>query len=384
MKIFILLKRNILTMLFGSFLACLVLFSKNNLSAAKDGLTLWATCVVPSLFPFFIATELLNYTNIINIFGKFLSKVMRPTFNIPGEGAYPLIMGIISGSPIGAKIVSDLYNQNKCTKNEAERMLAFTNNSGPLFVIGTVGILLFGNSTIGILLFVTHVLSAISVGIVYGFSSRLHVNSSNHHLYRRSADFTHDNFENSISNLGEIMAASISQSVTTILQIGGFVVLFSVILSILNRLNIITGLCSLLSAFGLPSNFSCGFLSGIIELTNGVSLISKIHTKIISNCILICSFLLGFGGFSILLQVLSIISKYNLSIKKYFYGKLLQGVFAVFYTALFIKIIPLYNFDLPTSSSVSVFSQNAIWIALGLLISFIFTIFLKQKKNCDT
>lgn len=367
---------------------CLVIFSKNNLSAAKDGLTLWATCVVPSLFPFFIATELLNYTNIINIFGKFLSKVMRPIFNIPGEGAYPLIMGIISGCPIGAKIVSDLYHENKCTKDEAERMLAFTNNSGPLFIIGTVGILLFGNSTIGILLFTTHVLSAISVGIVYGLSSRAHIPYTKHQPYSRYA--THDiNYEsrkneNSISNLGEIMAISISKSVTTILQIGGFVVLFSVILAILNRLNVITGFSILLSTFSISTKFSVGFLSGIIELTNGVSLISNIHTKTISNSILVSSFLLGFGGLCISLQVLSIISKYKLSIKKYFLGKILQGVFAVLYTALFIRIFPLYNFDLPNSSNVAGFSPNVVWIALGLLISFIFMIFIEQKKNCYT
>ena len=95
MKIFILVKRNILTIIFGIFMVLLIVFSKNNLSAAKDGLVLWANCVVPALFPFFIATELLNYTNIASIFGRFLNKFMKPIFNIPGEGAYAFLMGMV-------------------------------------------------------------------------------------------------------------------------------------------------------------------------------------------------------------------------------------------------------------------------------------------------
>lgn len=63
---------------------------------------------------------------------------MKPLFNVPGEGAFPLIMGIISGYPVGAKIVTNFRKENICTKEEAERLLTFTNNSGPLFIIGTV------------------------------------------------------------------------------------------------------------------------------------------------------------------------------------------------------------------------------------------------------
>ena len=91
------LKRNILPITFFIFTIALVVFSKSNLSSAKAGLTLWATAVVPSLFPFFIATELLSYTNIIHIIGKLLNKFMRPIFNVPGEGAFAFIIGLISG-----------------------------------------------------------------------------------------------------------------------------------------------------------------------------------------------------------------------------------------------------------------------------------------------
>lgn len=146
--IFISLKDNMLSIIFALFLIGLVAFSRENLQACKDGINLWAQGVVPSLLPFFIACELLSYTNIIDILGIKLRKIMMPLFNVPGEGAFPLVMGIISGYPVGAKIVTNFRKENICTKEEAERLLTFTNNSGPLFIIGTVGISLFGNTTI--------------------------------------------------------------------------------------------------------------------------------------------------------------------------------------------------------------------------------------------
>ena len=175
------LKRNGLTIVFCLFSLCLILFSSTNLIAAKNGLTLWVTAVIPSLFPFFVATELLSYTNVVAFLGKLLNPIMRPLFHVPGEAGFAFLMGLISGYPVGAKIVSHFMEQGICTKEEAERMLAFTNNSGPLFIIGTVGITLFGNTQVGILLFVTHILACISVGIVL----RLFSSSSNNKIRKR-------------------------------------------------------------------------------------------------------------------------------------------------------------------------------------------------------
>lgn len=379
MRVFLLLKRNSFTIIFGLFLIFLILFSKNNLTATKEGLTLWSTCVIPSLFPFFIATELLNYTNIASMFGKFLSKFMKPIFNIPGEGAYAFIMGIISGYPVGAKIVTEFYLNGICTKNEAERMLAFTNNSGPLFIIGTVGILLFGNSTIGILLFITHILSSITVGCILGICSRIYKSSDKKFPLSTSKQ---EKLSASISNLGGILASSIYNAISTVMLIGGFVVLFSVILSILNRLNLISILSNIFEIFSIPYDFSRSLISGIIELTNGVNIASTIHTKTISNNIILCSFLLGFGGFSVLLQVLSIISKAKLSIKTYFLGKISQGIFSALYTSLLINNFSIFNIDIPMQLNISQsnFTISTMFIVILAIVCTI-SIFANQKKN---
>lgn len=132
------LKKNFFTILFSLFIICLIIFSNSNLEAAKTGLSLWATSVVPSLLPFFIGTELLYQTNFVNILGKLFTKFMRPIFNIPGESAIAFILGNLSGYPVGARLACHLLENKQCTKIEAERITAFTNNSGPLFIVGTV------------------------------------------------------------------------------------------------------------------------------------------------------------------------------------------------------------------------------------------------------
>lgn len=75
------------------FTIFLVVFSNNNLLAAKNGLSLWANSVVPSLFPFFIATELLSHTNIIPLLGKYLNKFMKPIFNVPRRRCFSFYYG---------------------------------------------------------------------------------------------------------------------------------------------------------------------------------------------------------------------------------------------------------------------------------------------------
>ena len=163
------LKRNFLTVLFIFFTLGLLIFSNTNLPAVKSGLELFVTSVIPSLFPFFVATELLQNTSIISYLGHLLDRFMKPIFNISGEGAFCFIMGLISGYPVGAKIACDFRKNGICSKEECERLLSFTNNSGPLFVLGTVGILMYKNSTIGLLLLFTHVLASITVGIIFRF-----------------------------------------------------------------------------------------------------------------------------------------------------------------------------------------------------------------------
>ena len=318
------LKKLILPCIFFSFVICLV------------------------LFPFFVATELLSQTNAIYLLGKLLNNFMKPLFNVRGEGSFALIMGIISGYPVGAKIACNFRENNICSKEECERLLSFTNNSGPLFIIGTVGISMFGSSTIGLLLFITHFLASITVGIIFRFW-KYNRKYSNFNI-NKNTNFSSNTSNIHLSNLGEVLANSITNSISTIMMIGGFVVLFSVIISILKSSQIVDFISSIFvpvfNAIHLPTSFISPIITGFLEITNGISGIANIPMKQISINIILAAFLLGLGGISIFLQVLSITSKTDLSIRPYLYGKILHGIIAAFYTYLFIYYFPIFNLNL--------------------------------------
>ena len=330
MRIFIIkIKSILIPIVICMFIIFLLLFSKNNISAAKTGLYLWANSVVPSLLPFFIATELLCHTNTIYILGKHLSPVMKPIFNVPGEGSFALLMGIISGYPIGAKIVTNLKLKGILNDVEAERLLAFTNNSGPLFIIGTVGTGLFLNSIIGLKLLITHILACLSTGFIFRWWKK-----SKEKNCRQSINLNTSTTLD-LNNLGKILSESIINSINTLFMIGGFIVLFSIIISMLYTSHLLIVLSNFLMFLGITPSFSCSILIGLIEVTNGISCICLQNISLNSQ-IIMCAFILGFGGFSVLLQVLSIISRANISIKPYIIGKFLQACFAAIYISLII------------------------------------------------
>lgn len=196
------------------------------------------------------------------------------------------------------------------------------------------------------LLFITHILGSITVGIIFRFWKK---NLATRQQYTISK---YDNkLQNiTVSNLGEILGISIQSAISTILMIGGFVVLFSVVISILNISGITSLVCILLEPvchfLGIPSQIIASVFTGLFEITNGINMISMIKLKNISLNIIVTAILLGFGGLSVLLQVFSIVSKSDLSIKPYVIGKILHGVFAGFYTFLIISIFPIFNFNL--------------------------------------
>ena len=340
MKVLSFFKKKTISFLFILFTVLLVVLGGSNLNATKNGLALWANNVVPSLFPFFVAVELLKSTNLVYYLSKYLEKFMRPIFNVPGIAVFPFIIGTISGFPVGAKIVSDLYNKGNLTKDEAERTLIFCNNAGPLFVIGTVGYSFYSNSIIGVILLLCHILSSISVGILYGIFSKFHkekISSSSINLNK--------NDDISPKDLGVILGNSIISGIKSILNVGGFVVLFSVIISMLNQTHFFTLISNIFHLIiPLDENIISAFLKGLIEFTNGLNILSSIPLKNINLKLVLSSFLIGFCGLCVLLQVLSI-TKNNLSIKRYIKGRILQGLISMFYAYLIFNM-PWFNLNL--------------------------------------
>lgn len=339
MDYFKIIKNNLLSILFVSFLLLLILNIKSNLIVTRNSINLCLNNIVPSLLPFFIATELLSYTDFVYYFSSKFGWIMKPIFNLPNCSSYALFLSLISGSPIGSKVAMDLYQVNACTKEEAERIITLCSNASPLFIIATVGISFYSNSQIGIILFIIHILSAFIINSIIGlFSKIMNLNYS-------TKTYCANNSNISVNYLGKILRTCILTSVKNIVLVCGFVVLFSVVISIIHNLKILMPLAYLISKIThIDYNLIESFLTGLIEFTNGLNSIAQISSKNLALKFALSSALLGFGGFSVMFQVLSVIAPSGLSIKKYLIGKILQGILSGIITYIFFTI-PLFNLN---------------------------------------
>ncbi|WP_338469929.1 sporulation integral membrane protein YlbJ [Niallia sp. XMNu-256] len=327
----------------------IIAFPQESVSASIRGLDTWLEIVFPSLLPFFIVSELLIGFGVVKFIGMLLEPFMRPLFRVPGVGGFAWAMGMASGNPAGAKITSRLRQEGQVSKIEAERLVAFTNSSNPLFIFGAVSVGFFGNATLGIVLAVAHYLGNITVGIIMRFYGD---NSTK----KTDSDQKRQSIKNALSALhqarikdkrpiGKLLGDAVMSSIQTLLMIGGFIILFSVINKLLYHLHISSflaiGLEVILSLFQFPIELSIPLFSGLFEMTIGSQLVSGVQESTLMQQAIIVSLLLGFGGLSIHAQVASILAQTDIGFKPFFIARIMQGLFAAIYT--FLLWNPLYE-----------------------------------------
>ncbi len=332
------------TMLFISvYLAAFMLLNPESvLSAGNSSINLCITSVIPALFPYLISSGLLSSLGAMTFLSRYLSPFMRPLFGVSGSGAAAFLLGSISGYPVGAVCVRDLYLSGECTKNEAERMLAFCNNSGPLFIISVVGSGFLGDAGLGRLLYTSHLLSAVLSGIILKTFSAP-VSSTAKALPQKCSLKT----EKPLQILGEVM----DSSVLTMLKICGYIIFFSVL------------------SKSLPSADFLPFLHGILEITGGIS--SIVQTSVSPHLKLaLISFFTAFSGISVLFQVSAVTSDAGLSLKFYLIGKFLQGVLSFAITKILVSRLPnaLDVFAKSAHNTVFASSHSAFFSSVSMLL----------------
>ncbi|MGE5473721.1 MAG: sporulation integral membrane protein YlbJ [Ignavibacteriales bacterium] len=381
-------------LVFFCFTFCLVIYSKDCFKSAQYGFNLWWTVVLPSLFPFFVSAELLKGTSLIKQFGKIFEPIMRPIFNVPGAGSFAFLMGLFSGYPVGAKIGAELYDQGLCTKNQAERLIAFSNNSSPLFITGAVAVGIFNKPELGLLLLAAHYLGCITVGIILGLHSRLKSNKNLKHCLQLSFNRFNEPVTVTFSNIGIKLSEAIINSINTLLMIGGYIVIFSVLVTILSKMSIILIISSIIKSvlFFIDFAFSLSLpiSSGIFEITSGINLV-KLCFAPLAQKIIIASLILGWGGLSVHAQVAGIVSKYGISVKPYLLGKFLQGIFSAIYTAILLKFsgqldiqgLPVFAWnEYPSTYSISYNLLNSS-VTCAIIFIFILSVplFIRHKEK---
>lgn len=354
------------------FLILLTIYPKESLSAASEGINLWVFVVMPSLFPFFIISDLLIALRIPENIAMLFTPIAKFLFNTSGYGAYVFIMSIFSGYPSGAKITRELIDSQKITVEEGQRILSFSSTSGPLFIIGAVGAGMLQNSNAGYIIFICHVLGAILNGILFNFFKRRNfiVNEVTNKAYKLNAGSSH----------GNIMSSAITNSLYTSGFIGGYIILFSVIIALLDKITFFSTFSNILDTF-LPN--SASYFTGIIlktslEISNGCKIISGLYCGFDAKLIL-SSFIIAFSGFSIIGQVASLINNTNINLKTYIIYKISHGIISSILCYLLIKI-NIFNITSASQVSFNVTSYNVFLLQL-LLTIMLFLNILSIIKN---
>ncbi|MCP8616624.1 sporulation integral membrane protein YlbJ [Salirhabdus salicampi] len=348
----------------ASFVAfSIIKFPDQSLEASLRGLTLWWEIVFPSLLPFFITSELLIAFGVVKFFGILCEPIMRPLFNVPGAGSFVWAMGMASGYPSGAKLTARLRQERQLSRIEAERLVAFTNASNPLFIFGAISVGFFHDPQLGVLLATCHYVGNFLVGITMRFHGKNHPLS-----YRRKDRFSfkrafyalHETRIRDGRPFGKVFGDSVITSIQTLLMIGGFIIIFSV----LNKLLFLVGITPFIATFfqyilsmlGFSADLSIPFISGLFEITLGAQMIAQTEQSTLLQQVIIVCFILAFNGFSVQAQVASILSETDIRFAPYFFARILHGIYASLLALILFQ--PLYStiktenvYDLPVSAT---------------------------------
>ncbi|MBR5343373.1 MAG: sporulation protein [Oscillospiraceae bacterium] len=276
------------------------------LDAARGALSLCASTILPSLFPFFVLSILLSRLGIPRALGRRLGFAAR-LFGVSGAGLTALPVGLLGGYPMGAACVSELLSRGEIDENEAGRLLLFCNNSGPAFLIGAVGAGAFGSARAGFLLYAAHVLAALLTGLGAGLFCRGRPGVGNAAARKRKP----------AEPFAAAFPAAVRQAVSAALTVCGFVVCFSVLLG-------------LLEAWGLPPLLGIvtperhALLCGFFEIGSAVGALRGLAPS--PTHLALAAEILGWGGLSVHCQTAALFCDSEISLRTHTLGRLCSAL----------------------------------------------------------
>lgn len=292
------------------FFICMLIFPKATLHGAEDGLMLWFQIIIPTLFPFLLLSNFLlstgNICYITNILGGFISSI----FGVSKPSSYCILVGFLCGYPLGAKTVADFVRKNLISYEEGCYLLSFCNNTSPSFIMNYLILKTLNKEE----------LLLPTVFILFLTPYLISLFERNHYRFSFSSDAPLTLQTNwSLTTLDQ----SIMNSFDTLVKVGGYIIFFSVLLTLCQQLSF--------------HHWFAQVLFSSLEITNGLPLLMKLpvsfHTKY--------AFAVGltaFGGFCSIAQTKCMLCGTNLSIRSYTKQKLAAALTASILCILYCKI----------------------------------------------
>lgn len=318
-------------------------------NGVTEGLKICFNVILPSLFPFMVVSSYIVKSEALSFLYKIFYPLTKFVLHLPLCTVPAIIMGLVGGFPVGAKMTFLLLEKGQITKNQAQRLCMFCVNGGPAFVITAVGVNMLGSAKAGVIIFASLCISSLILGFATSFFDD-----------KKDVKF---HIENSAQSPLAALSASVTDGVQSILGICAWVVLFS-------------GLTECIKSIGMSDEAYSGLVS-VLEVTKGCTLIAG------EMGIPVLAAALGFSGFCVHCQIFSYIKMAGLKYSHFFVSRVLCAALSAVICHLLLLIFPV---DITTAVmnqdiTVSAFSVSLpAFIALTIMcIVMIFDIDSKKK-----
>ncbi|MCD8090929.1 MAG: hypothetical protein LUD81_10010, partial [Clostridiales bacterium] len=267
--------------------------------------------------------SLLINLNFVSFISKAAAPIAKNIFNISSEGFFVFLSGITSGYPIGIGTLSEMYKNKLISKPEALRLSAYCSNSGPLFILGSVGTVMLKSPSGGLIILICHYAAPIILGVLLGPYAP----------ENKSAGFRAKPLN---KTFGSALSHSVENGCRSMISVGGFIVLFSVITRITRLTGILRLISSPLSLLGIDKALTERLVLSILEMTNGCRLIAETNTPL--KLPFLC-FIISFGGLCVHAQSAALLEESSLPCLPYITGKIICGLISFFLCCIVLLIL---------------------------------------------
>ncbi len=312
----------------------LLIFPKASIKGAENGILLWFNVIVPTLLPFIIVSNLIINLKLTTAIARLFYPVLHKLFAVTKNGCYVIIIGLLTGFPVGAKACSDLVKNKMLSKEEGQYLLTFCNNASPMFIISYISILTLKLSGMQYQVLGIIYLSAILTALLYRRVYHIHTKTfkapddikTTEKITLKAADLPRKfaPTEPPKRITFAIVDGAIMDGFDVITKVGGYIILFSILSNVILAILPMTSFYSLLSV-------------GILEITNGINAIGGSSLSFATKIALILP-ITAFGGISSIAQTKSVIDQSGLSIRKYIFYKAINALITILLTFLLIEL----------------------------------------------
>lgn len=384
----------------------IIAFPEISFNASLKGLNIWWGTVFPALLPFLIIAEILLGTGIIHFIGVLLEPIMRPLFNVPGVGSFVLAMGFASGYPMASKLTARFREQKLVTKAEGERLVAFTTTSDPIFLFGAIAVGFFHDAKLGVIIAVIHYTSSILVGFIMRFHHKSdtekldsHSEFNDNNIFIRAFKTMEKAKSKDERKFGKLMGDSVMSSIETLVMIGGFIIFFSVLLAVLQQIQITVLLAKLISIvmvlIGFSTELASSVIYGLFEVTLGAKSISETSLSVpMEQKLAILCAISAWSGISVHAQIAAIIQQTDMKYSPFLFAKIIHMIIAfilaliayrMFNLGYLLTSVPTFLQNVPYYfSSLSVFDAILILLLIStgfLLLLLILSLLIRIYKR---